>query len=135
MVFISVLEIIILIIAIWIIIGFLWKFIRDFFHDNYSYFDLSFIITYFVEQFILIVLLLMKPEYMNFWVSAFALLVVTTVSIQKLAMDSRDRKIRELNVESKILLEKADESYEKLKEREKLHIDTINKLTEELKER
>ena len=41
----------ILILSIWIIIGALWKFVRDFFHNNYSFFDVSFIMAYFIEQF------------------------------------------------------------------------------------
>ncbi len=91
------LAIVVLLLAVWIISGFLWKFARDFFHDNYSFFDVSFLVAYFVEQISLIVLLTFYPEMITFWVSIFALLVVTTSSLQKLSMDSRDRKLFELN--------------------------------------
>jgi Ca2+/Na+ antiporter len=80
-----------------LILAMIWRLIRDFFHENYSYFDFIFIIAYFVEQLTLIILLVLEPGRMVFWVSAFALLVVTTASIQKLSMDSKDKKIRELN--------------------------------------
>lgn len=130
----EVIILVILIISIWIIIGFLWRFIRNFFHNNYSYFDLSFIIVYFVEQFTLIVLLIVKPEYTSFLVSAFALLVVTTASIQKLAMDSKDKKVRELNAQYEILLEQAKEFYMKSKERESKSIDILKRIMNKLRD-
>jgi hypothetical protein len=81
-----------------LIIAMLWKALRSFFHNNYSYFDFIFIIAYFVEQLVLIALLVLEPQRTTFWVSIFALLVITTASIQKLSMDSKDKKIRELNI-------------------------------------
>lgn len=79
-----------------LIIGILWRYIRDFFHNNYSFFDVSFIIVYFVEQFILILLLEYIPNKIVLWVSLFALIVVTTSALQKLTMDSRDKELRKL---------------------------------------
>lgn len=128
-------DVLLIILIAILISAMLWKSIRNFFHENYSYFDFFFIVMYFTEQLSLIILLVIKPEYTTFWVSVFALIVITTASIQKLGMDSRDRKIRELNVKYGILLEEAGKLYEDSKEREKLHINTINKLTEKLKEK
>ncbi len=97
-------AIIFLFIAIWVMVGMLWRSITNFFHKNYSFFDISFVLAYFIEQFLLILLLFFKPQYADVWVASFALLVITTASIQKIAMDSRDRKIRELYTTYKSLV-------------------------------
>lgn len=81
---------------LWVILGAHWGFVREFFHTKYSFFDFSFIIIYFIEQLILIILSYRYPEYMAFWLSSFALIVVTTVSLQKLLMDSKDKRVSDL---------------------------------------
>ena len=111
----------ILILSIWIIIGAIWKFVRDFFHNNYSFFDVSFIMAYFIEQFILILLLEFKPLNIVLWVSLFALIVVSTASLQKLTADSRDRELRDLyTIERHIKEETEDFNYSLLEENEAL---------------
>ena len=65
-IFIILLAIGIFIITLWIMIGALWQLIRRFFHKNYSYFDTSFIVAYFLEQFMLIFLFFKYPEYSEF---------------------------------------------------------------------
>lgn len=92
----EIIIILVLLVSIWILIAGLWKFIRKFFHKNYSFIDISFVLAYFMEQITLILLLKFNPEEINLWVSLFALLVVTTASIQKIFGDGRDRKIRNL---------------------------------------
>ena len=86
-----------LFICIWLIIGGLWKFLRIFFHNNYSFFDTSFVILYFVEQIVLILLLRFMPTEINLWVGLFSLIVITTATIQKVSLDSKDAKRRRLN--------------------------------------
>jgi len=109
------------VVAIWVMMGFIWQSFRNFFHNNYSFFDVSFIIAYFLEQLVLIVLLVVKPDQITFWVGSFALIVVTTASIQKVMMDSRDRKIRELYAASKNILEQTrDFNYDLIQENEEL---------------
>lgn len=78
--------------TIWSIISNRWYLFRDFFHRNYSYFDFSFIMAYFLEQVVLILLLKFKPIQIDLWIGLFGLLVVTTASIQKMSMDSKDRR-------------------------------------------
>ena len=113
--------IIILFISIWIIIAMLWRFIRGFFHNNYSFFDIFFMVVYFAEQFVLILLLEYIPNKVVLWVSLFALIVVTTASLQKLRMDSRDKKLRELNAISENLLKETKEyNLELINENEEL---------------
>lgn len=110
------LIIVLLIIGIFgVILAMLWKIIRNFFHNNYSYFDFIFIVAYFLEQLFLIILLMVEPERITFWVSVFALLVVTTASIQKLSMDSKDKRIREVNIQLQDSSERKDEMIEYFK--------------------
>ena len=85
-----------IIINCWWLIGLCWSRIGLFFHNNYSYFEVSFIVAYFVEQLILIVLLIIKPAYTTFWVGVFSLIVITTAALEKTSMDSRDKKLRKL---------------------------------------
>jgi len=48
--------------------------------------------AYFLEQVVLILLLKFKPIQIDLWIGLFGLLVVTTASIQKMSMDSKDRR-------------------------------------------
>ena len=97
-----------------LILAMLWRSLENFFHNNYSYFDFIFIIAYFIEQLVLIILLNIEPDKITFWAGIFALLVVTTASIQKLSLDSRDRKIRELYTITSRLNEQLEEFVEDL---------------------
>jgi len=63
----------------------------------------------------------LKPENIVLWVSLFALMVVTTASLQKLTMDSRDRKLRKLYANERHIKEKTEEfNYSLLDENEEL---------------
>jgi len=115
-----------------LILAILWEKLRNFFHNNYSYFDFIFVIAYFMEQLTLITLLVLEPQKIIFWVSIFALLVITTASIQKLSMDSRDRKIRELNIKIKYSSERKSEIIENLGSQIKNLSDYINELENNL---
>lgn len=111
-----------------IILAMLWKIIKNFFHNNYSYFDFIFIIAYFLEQLLLIILLIVEPEKITFLVSVFALLVVTTASVQKFSLDSKDRRIREVNIKLQDSSERKNEIIENLGKQNKDLSDYINKL-------
>ena len=55
------------------------------------------------------------------WVGLFALIVVTTASLQKLSADSRDKKLRELYIAQGIEIEDMKKLFDKsLKENETL---------------
>ena len=69
--------------------------LRIFYHRNYSLFDILFLLLYFSEQFLLIYYLFRFPEYISEIVSVFALAVITTVSIQKTILDSKNKEVRE----------------------------------------
>lgn len=77
-----------------LILGFKWKKLKIFFHDdNYTYFDLAFISLYFIEQVIFIIISYFYQEYNILLTGLFALIVVTTVSAQKVMLESKSRKI------------------------------------------
>ncbi len=55
------------------------------------------------------------------WVSLFALIVITTASLQKLTMDSRDRELRELYaISGHLLKETRDYNFDLINENEEL---------------
>jgi len=121
-------------IGIWILVGCLWCPFRKFFHKNYSFFDVSFIIAYFLEQIALITLIFKYSAYTNFWASIFAVLVVTTAALQKLTSESRLKAISETTTEQKILLERASKINRKvISENKKLErtIENMQKFIEE----
>lgn len=117
-----------------LILAMLWKVLRNFFHNNYSFFDFIFIMAYFVEQLALIILLVLEPERTTFWVSAFALLVITTASIQKFSMDSKDKKIRELNIILKYSSDRKSEIINSYEVEIKNLLDYIKKLENNMKD-
>ena len=112
----------------WAVIGYLWGKFRGFFHNNYSFFDVSFILAYFLEQMALIILFFKYPRYNDFWVSAFALIVLTTVSFQKLSMESRNKKISEATIEQKNIIDELVDINETLKEENIQLKETITKM-------
>lgn len=119
----------------WAIIGVFWKPFRNFFHENYSFFDVSFIVAYFSQQFLLILLLEIRPDKTILWVSVFALIVVTTASLQKLAMDSRDRKLKELSEIKNYIMKEMDGYIENLINRNEELTEDNTRLFAYLKER
>lgn len=97
-----------------LILGFKWKRLKLFFHDdNYTYFDLAFISLYFIEQVIFITISYFYQEYNVLLTGLFALIVVTTVSAQKVMLESKSKKISDY---SRSYIERAGmmrEQYEK----------------------
>jgi len=65
------------------------------YHRNYTLFDLSFLILYFLEQVLLIYFLFSYPKYMAVTIGLFVLTIITTISIQKILLDSRTKAIKE----------------------------------------
>jgi hypothetical protein len=117
-----------ILLGIWLIIGGLWKFLRIFFHNNYSFFDISFVILYFVEQIVLILLLRFFPEEITTWVSLFSLIVITTATVQKGSLDSKDNKIRRLNAIIRSSSDRKSGIINDLTTQIKKHLDYIKEL-------
>lgn len=78
-----------------------WKRLKFFFHDDsYPYFGICFISLYFIEQVIFIVISYFYKEYNILLTGLFALIVVSTVSFQKVMYESRNKKIFEMSSKS-----------------------------------
>jgi len=92
-------------IVIWGIIGLLWGGLRKFFHKSYSYFDATFILAYFIEQLLLTMLLAKTSLSPQLLAGIFAMIVITTASLQKLMLESRLKEISEKSVEQKTILD------------------------------
>ncbi|MFH1638423.1 MAG: hypothetical protein ABIB71_08410 [Candidatus Woesearchaeota archaeon] len=74
-----------------------WNELRIFAFDNRTVFESIFIISYTIEQAALVILTYLLPQYSLLCVSLFAILVLSTFAVHKLAMESRI-KILENNV-------------------------------------
>ena len=81
-----------------LVTGFFWKPLKLFFHqDNYTYFDICFLCLYFIEQVFFIIISYFYKEYNILLTGLFALIVITTVSAQKIMMESKNKKIAEMS--------------------------------------
>ena len=83
-------------ILLWIIIGSRWKNLSDFFHERYSFVELSFILIYFIEQVLLTIGIYLQydPKVIT---GAFSIIVITTAALQNKCWESRTKKIAERN--------------------------------------
>lgn len=81
-----------------LILGSKWKRLKLFFHDeNYTYFEICFVIIYFLEQAIFIVLSYFYTEYSVLLTGFFALIVITTVALQRVMLESKSNRLTKLN--------------------------------------
>ena len=81
-----------------LVLGIKWKRLKLFFHDeNYAYFDVCFVIIYFLEQAVFIVLSYFYPPYNVFLTGFFALIVISTVAMQKVMMESKNNRLAKLS--------------------------------------
>ena len=111
-----------------IILGYKWKKFRLFFDDEtYTYFDIFFVVLYFLEQAIFIVLVFFYPEYNRLFVGFFALVVITTVSLQKIMMESRNKRIASHTSKQLQILRKMHAEYEAEITKLLNYIETIEK--------
>ena len=81
-----------------LILGIKWKRLKLFFHDeNYTYFEICFITLYFLEQAVFITLSYFYPNYNVFLTGFFALIVISTVAMQKVMLESKSNSIAKLS--------------------------------------
>lgn len=82
--------------------------LRKFYHRNYSLFEILFLLLYLLEQVLLIYFLFKLPEYTSEVVSIFAIVVITSISVQKTILDSKNKEIKDaytdLSISYNILL-------------------------------
>lgn len=72
-----------------------WNNLRAFAYKNRTIFEIIFILTYTLEQLLLIVLVYLFSDYIEILVTVFALIVITTFSFHKLVMESRIKLLEE----------------------------------------
>jgi len=81
------------------------RLLSKFHHNNYSLCDFLFLIIYFIEQFLFLLLYNLYVEYRGLWIGLIVLLVITTASLERFMMNIRQRKnaktIRDLIEERK----------------------------------
>ena len=113
-------------IFILIILGIKWINIRNFFvEETYTYFEVVFVALYFLEQATFIGLSFFYKEYNSLFVGFFALVVLTTVALNKLMMESKNKR---LSQHSNKYLEKfvsTKEQYEKSMEEVRIYIEEL----------
>ena len=66
-----------------------WENLRIFFRYHKTLFDASFLLIYTVQQLLLLLVILLFPEYSSIFSGIFALIVITTISFEKVCMESR----------------------------------------------
>jgi hypothetical protein len=100
-----------------IILAVKWQKINSFFHETYTYFSIVFVAIYFLEQAIFISASFLYPQYINLLVGFFALVVLSTVALQGVMMESKSKKLAEelskYHDDSVIKIKEMREEYEK----------------------
>ena len=72
-----------------------WENLRLFFRNHKTLFDILFLTLYTVQQVFLFLLILIWPEYAHISSGIFALVVITTISFEKICMESRYNWLKE----------------------------------------
>lgn len=124
---------VILFTLIFIVIGFSWKNLSNFFHDNYSFFEFFFIILFFIEQLTFVMLVNFFPNRSELFISIFALIVITTASLQKMMMDRKDQRSSQLVTRYKDLVKQSYEGKEKIAKEHEDALEMIRSLKEGIK--
>ena len=97
------------------------------FYNNYSFFCLAFVILYAIEQGILLYFSIKISPDIALGIGLFILITLTTIALERLLMESRTKKISELNSEYLYLNRQYKEKIEELEEQNEELINVINK--------
>lgn len=95
----------------------IWQNFRIFFHNNDSLFELIFLLIYFLEQLGLVYFIMLFKEDMvklPYIVTFFALILLTTVGVHRLIMESKNRFIKEKYDTFKLRYHKLGSDYKSL---------------------
>ena len=121
-------------VLIWAFVGIIWSSCRKFFHRSYSYIDITFILSYFLEQASLVIILARYSYNPQIVVGLFSIIVVTTAALQNRAWESRIKEISETTTEQKILIERTFTINQRLVEENTKLKENIKNLKEYIKE-
>lgn len=110
-----------------------WSNLRYFFYGHKTLFDAIFLFLYFIEQLVLIYLILIKPENAHIYAGIFALLFITTISFEKICMESRYRTLNENAIIYNVGLDEIDKEYNLVIKENKRMKELLKQLQKELK--
>lgn len=89
-----------------------WTYFRSFFYDHKTLFDILFLMIYTLEQLTLFLLTLYFQRYSDKFAGVFALIFITTISFEKICMESRYRLLNESNATDQLENENIIKQYE-----------------------
>jgi len=85
-----------------------WHNVRYFFRNNKTLFDIFFLLLYTFEQLLLFFLILVYPSFAALISGLFAIIVISTISFEKICMESRytwlKEKLQEQEIEKEMLM-------------------------------
>jgi len=105
--------------------------LREIYHSNYSFFAFSFILLYALEQILLLYFSIKLSPELALGIGLFVLIMLTTIAIERLLMESRTKRIFELNSE---YLYQNKKSQDNLKILEKQNKELIDYIAHDLKQ-
>ena len=99
--------------------------IREIYHNNYSFIALLFVIIYAVEQGTLLFFSIKLSPTLALGVGLFNLIMLTTIAIERLLLESRNKRISDLNSENLYLNKQYKEKIKLLQDQNKELIDIM----------
>ena len=72
-----------------------WSNIQKFFYSHKTLFEIGFLLIYAMEQLLLFSLIFIRPDLAHVFAGLIALLLLTTISFEKIAMQSRYTLLRD----------------------------------------
>ncbi len=91
-----------------------WGNLRYFFRNQKTLFEIIFLFIYAIEQLILVLLILIWPQYASISSGIFALVVITTISFEKICMESRYTFLRDNFMIQELENQKLRDEYAKI---------------------
>ena|SRR3989338_5061285 len=104
--------------------------LREIYHSNYSFFALGFILVYAFEQLLLLYFSIKLSPELALGIGLFVLIMLTTMTIEGLLLESRAKRISELSSES---LYKNKEHQDNIKKLERQNNQLIEYIFKHLK--
>lgn len=91
-----------------------WSNIRTLFYEHKTLFDILFLILYSAEQLILFILILIDSKNAHIYSGVFAILVISTISFEKICMESRYALLKQHTSEEESDRENLKREYDNL---------------------
>lgn len=88
-----------------------WGSLQDFFYNHKTLYEILFLLVYFLEQLILFVLILLYPIHASVFAGVFSLILITTISFEKICMESRYKLLQQHNIVTEMNMENLEKQY------------------------